>query len=136
MKDFKEHFYNLIDKLKSGENFAFTRFSDGEMHLLMNRSLKIGGGWWELDGVRRQGSYHTTNYKDLDNVEHKYFFDALKDSYQYHAKNYFVGLSCRCCVGEDNFKWQVDFRGGDDEHLTWANLLINGNFKESKEKMC
>lgn len=127
-KDFKEHFDLLKNKLENNENFAYTRFSDGEMHILMDRSLKIGDGWYEIDGVRNNGNYSSVNYKDVDKVKHKYFVDALKESYQYHAKNYFVGLSCRCCVGYENFKWQVDFRGGDDDHLTWSNLLINGNY--------
>jgi len=136
MKDFVEHFFLLNNKLKTGENFALTRYSDGEMHLLMNRSLKIGVDWWELNGVRRSGgNYHPVNFKNLDVIEHKFFFDALKESFQYHEKNYFVGLSCRCCVGEENFKWQVDFRGGDDEHLTWSNLLINGNFNRFLSEM-
>lgn len=128
MKDFKEHFYLLNNKLKNGENFAFLRFSDGEMHLLMNRGLKIGDDWYEIDGVRKLGNYHPVNNKDLDVVEHKFFYDALKESFKFHAENYFVGISCRCCVGNANCDWQIDFRGGDDEHLTWSNLLINGNY--------
>jgi len=135
MKDFREHFYLLLNKFKLGENFAFLRYSDGEMHLLMNRSLKIGNNWYEIDGVRKTGTYDSVNYKDVDSIKHKFFFDALKESYQYHDKNYFVGLSCRCCVGEENFKWQVDFRGGDDEYLTWANLLINGNYQKFMTEM-
>jgi hypothetical protein len=38
-------------------------------------------------------------------------------------------------VGDDNFKWQVDLRGGDDNHLTWSNLLINGNFNRFIDEM-
>ncbi len=135
MKDFKEHFYLLLNKFKADENFAFLRFSDGEMHLLMNRSLKIGDTWYEINGARKPGNYDKVNFKDVDPVKHKFFFDALKDSFQYHEKNYYVGLSCRCCVGEENFKWQVNFRGGDDDCLTWANLLINGNYERFTTEM-
>jgi len=135
MKDFVEHFDLLKNKLLNGENFAYTRFSDGEMHLLMNKSLKIGDSWYEIDGIRGLGIYNSVNLKDVDPVEHRYFFDALKDSFQYHHKNYFVGLSCKCCVGEENFKWQVDFRGGDDDHLTWSNLLINANYPRFMNEM-
>ena len=135
MKNFIEHFYLLLDKLKTGENFAFLRFSDGEMHILMNRHTKLNNGWYEIDGVRGSGNYDSVNFKDVDPVKDKFFVDALKESYRYHAKNYFVGLSCRCCVGDANFNWQVQFRGGDDEHLTWANLLINGNFNRFNTEM-
>ena len=135
MKNFIEHFYLLLDKLKTGENFAHLRFSDGEMYILMDRHTILADGWYAIDGVKRQGYYDSVNFKDVDPVKHKFFVDALKESYRYHAKNYFVGLSCRCCVGDANFNWQVLLRGGDDEHLTWANLLINGNFRRFNTEM-
>ena len=134
-KDFTEHFNMFLSKLSLGENFAYSRFSDGEMYLLMDRSTTLGEGYYAIDGQKRKGSYHPINYKNIDHSEHKFFYDALKDAFKYHAKNYFVGLSCRCCVGENNFKWQVDLRGGDDDHLTWSNLLINGNFNRFINEM-
>ena len=134
-KDFIEHFYMLSTKLRLGENFAFSRFSDGEMYLLMDRSTTLGKGYYEIDGVRNSGTYDPINYKNVDSDKHGFFYDALKDSFRYHAENYFVGLSCRCCVGEENFKWQINLRGGDDEHLTWSNLFINGNFDRFIDKM-
>tara|TARA_R110000796_G_scaffold63162_2_gene145637 strand:+ start:10551 stop:11312 length:762 start_codon:yes stop_codon:yes gene_type:complete len=135
VKTFDGHFNMLLDKLKNDENFAFARFSDGEMYLLMDRSTTLGDGWYEIDGVRNGGSYHPINYKNIDSSKHGFFYDALKESFKYHAENYFVGLSCRCCVGDANFKWQVDLRGGDDDHLTWSNLLINGNFNRFSNEM-
>ena len=39
MKDFKEDFNILRDKLKAGEHFAFSRFSDGEVFVLENKRL-------------------------------------------------------------------------------------------------
>tara|TARA_R110000796_G_scaffold59710_1_gene137833 strand:+ start:1901 stop:2659 length:759 start_codon:yes stop_codon:yes gene_type:complete len=135
MKDFTEHFNLLLNKLKIDENFAYLRYSDGEMHILMDRDVRVDDTWYELNGVRASGKYDKTNYKDVNQIKHKYFVDALKDSYKYHANNYFVGLSCRCCVGDKDFQWMVDFRGGDDEHLTWANLLINGNYNRFISEM-
>ena len=29
---------------------------------------------------------------------------------------------------KENFDWQIDLAGGDDESLTWANLWVNGNY--------
>jgi len=34
MKDFRQAFDILLNKLKSGENFAFSRFSDGELAIM------------------------------------------------------------------------------------------------------
>jgi len=134
-KSFEKHFNMLLSKLKLGENFAFARFSDGEMYLLMDRSTTLGNGYYAIDGKKHTGSYHPINYKNINPNEHGFFYDALKDAFKHHAENYFVGLSCRCCVGEDNFKWQVDLRGGDDDNLTWSNLLINGNFSRFINEM-
>jgi len=128
MKTFEGHFNLFLEKLKANENFAYGRFSDGEMYLLMDKTTKLGNGWYEIDGVRNSGSYDPINYKEVDSSKHHFFYDALKDAFKYKDENYFVGLSCRCCVGQEAFDWQVNLRGGDDEHLTWANLFINGNF--------
>lgn len=128
MKTFEGHFNLLKEKLTNGENFAYSRFSDGEMYLLMGRTTKLGNGWYEIDGVRASGSYDPINYKEVDSKKHQFFYDALRDAFKYKDENYFVGLSCRCCVGQEAFDWQVNFRGGDDEFLTWSNLFINANF--------
>jgi hypothetical protein len=96
-KNFRQDFNILLSKLKSNENFAFTRFSDGEMYLLMDRGTILGDGYYAIDGKKQKGSYHPINYKNLDPSKHGFFYDALKDAFKYHAENYFVGLSCRCC---------------------------------------
>jgi len=40
MKTFTSDFEKLRDKLTSGENFSFTRFSDGELFVLQNKKNK------------------------------------------------------------------------------------------------
>ena len=41
MKNFRTHFITFRDKLRNKEHFAFSRFSDGEMHILQNKELKL-----------------------------------------------------------------------------------------------
>ena len=38
---FKKDFKDMLAKIKEGENFAFTRFSDGELHILQNKKIAI-----------------------------------------------------------------------------------------------
>ena len=37
-------------------------------------------------------------------------------------------------VGKANFDWMIDFHGGDHPNLTFANLLINANYKRFVEE--
>ena len=41
MKDFKKAFDAMLSKLKNKENFAFTRFSDGELFIMQNKTLVL-----------------------------------------------------------------------------------------------
>ena len=41
MKNFREDFFKLKRKLGNKENFAFSRFSDGEMYILQNKEVVL-----------------------------------------------------------------------------------------------
>lgn len=129
MKDFKQHFFLLYDKLKKGENFAFSRFSDGELRIMQNQELVLGDNYYKIgDGVH-PGAYYPEDRKNVNPHTHPHIREKLMECYRYKKDNYYVGLSCRCCVGEQDFKQMVDWRGGDDDHLTWSNLWVNGNYE-------
>jgi len=131
MKDFKGDFDKLRDKLSIGENFAFARFSDGELHTLQNRPVELAEKFWSLDGVQHHGWYNKEEQKKFVPEEHQFNRQKLIDSLQFKKDNYYKGISCRCCVGEVDFKWQLDLHGTDETHesLTWANLWNNGNYE-------
>ena len=128
MKNFREHFVYFRDKLRNKENFAFSRFSDGEMHILQNRQLKLDTNLIQIGDKNQSGVYQSPDFKHFDPKEHGFYQQKLVESLQYKQPNYYKGISCSCCVGKDNFDWQVDLAGGDDESLTWANLWVNGNY--------
>ena len=52
------------------------------------------------------------------------------EAYKFKKDNYFVGLSCRCCVGNSDFKEMCDWYDGniESDNLTWANLFLNNNY--------
>jgi hypothetical protein len=45
MKDFKQDFKKLFKKFQNSENFAFSRFSDGELRIMQNTELKLAGNY-------------------------------------------------------------------------------------------
>jgi len=128
MKNFREHFINFKNKLENQEQFAFSRYSDGEMYILQNKELVLGNGVIQIGDKKQGGIYQQPDFKHFDPNEHSFYQQKLVESLQYKQPNYFKGISCSCCVGKEQFDWQVDLAGGDDESLTWANLWVNGNY--------
>lgn len=128
MKSFVGDFYKLLNLLKAGEPFAFNRFSDGELYILQGKELILDSKQVKVGTNVADGRYQPEDFKRFHPEEHAYYRDRLVDALRFKKNNYFNGLSCRCCVGEEDFQWQLDFLGSSDPNLTWANLLVNGNY--------
>lgn len=129
-KTFKSDFYFFLEKVKNKENFSFLRFSDGEMYLLQDKGIILSDNKVKVDGiVDGTGPGHPLyDSKVFDPIKHEEFRNHLISSFLYKDKNYYKGISCRCCVGEVNYKWQLDNLEGDSDDLTWANILVNSNY--------
>jgi len=128
MKNFRGDFVKLKTKLENKEHFAFSRYSDGEMYILQNKELVLDQGLIQIGDEKQGGVYQAPDFKHFDPKEHGFYQQKLVESLQYKQPNYYRGISCSCCVGKEQFDWQVDLAGGDDETLTWANLWVNGNY--------
>jgi hypothetical protein len=128
MKNFRGDFVKLKTKLENKEPFAFSRYSDGEMYILQNKELVLDKGLIQIGDEKQGGVYQPADFKHFDPKEHSFYQKKLVESLQYKQPNYYKGISCSCCVGKEQFDWQVDLAGGDDESLTWANLWVNGNY--------
>ena len=128
MKNFKEHFYYFKAKILNSEPFAFSRFSDGEMFILQNRQLKLDQNLIQVGENISPGPYKKPDFKHFDPEKHQEFQNKLIEAFRHKQKNYYKGISCSCCVGKENFDWQISLHGGDDDSLTWANLWVNSNY--------
>lgn len=128
MKTFAGDFDKLLGFLKSHEPFAFNRFSDGELFILQNKELILDANQVKVGEKVGKALYQAEDFKHFDPALHSFHRERLVDAFRFQAKNYFKGLSCRCCVGEENFDWQLKFHGAEDHNFTWANLLVNGNY--------
>lgn len=135
-KIFREEFYYFLDKFKKKENYTLLRFSDGEMFLLQNKQVLLTPDRVNVEGVidSNDGFYSNKNprpkydQKSFIPSIHSEFRDFLTESFLFKNHNYYIGLSCRCCVGDENFDWQLKLLGGDGDTLTWSNVLLNSNY--------
>lgn len=128
MKDFKQHISLFREKLINREHFAFSRYSDGEMYILQNIETKLDQGQIQIGNSIMHGPYQKADFKHFDPLKHAEYREKLIEAFKYKVHNYYVGISCKCCVGEKSFQEQLDLRGGDDEYTTWANLFVNSNY--------
>jgi len=137
MKNYVEHFHMLYNKLKNGENFAFARFSDGELYMMQNKETKLAHDHYILGKQKVSNHYFEEDHKHFLPGRDEFFRQELMDSYTHLQHNYFVGLSCRCCVGNQHHQEMLDWYEGDinSDLLTWSNLWVNGNYKLFKEYM-
>lgn len=110
MKTFKEDFFILFNLLKTKQKFSFSKYADGEYSILINKKI--------------------TNYDNwtFNPVIHQIQQKELLDSFCYNEKGYYVGISCPCCVPNDDVIWMRKNVGVDKNHLTWANIFVNGNY--------
>ena len=54
--------------------------------------------------------------------------NLLMESFLHKQHNYFKGIGCPCCNGNEYKNRQLEMAGGDSDDLTWANLWVNGNY--------
>lgn len=129
MKNFTQDFYTFYFKFLSKENFAFTRFSDGEMFIMNNLEVTLDNNLTRVGEVLHGCHYPMHDHKSFipSDPVHQSFRERLIESYKHKQKNYFVGLSCPCCVGPGWNSWMKELHGEDD-NLTWANLFVNANY--------
>jgi len=134
-KDFTEEFDKLLDKLKTGENFAFVRFSDGEMFIMQNKQVTLAENHFVTGDRKGAGRYPAEEQKEFLPEKHQFYREKLIDALKFSKENYLKGICCRQDVGEEAFQWQKDLAGGNEENLTFANLLINNNYKRFVEEL-
>ena len=109
-KDFREDLRSIVDKLKSKENFAFSKYADGELHILANKPINNGEFWF----IPEQ---HQNNRQEMI------------ESFKFKHESYFGGVSCPCCIGgESVHSWMKKQSDQELDHLTWANIFVNANY--------
>jgi hypothetical protein len=109
-KNFTEDIKIILQALKNKEKFSFSKYADGEYAILINKKITNCDNW--------------TYDPDI----HQLYRDELMNSYTYSEEGYYIGISCPCCVGNEDTKWMRDNVNVNDSNLTWANIFVNGNY--------
>jgi len=137
LKDFHKAFDFILNKVKKGENFAFTRFSDGELFILQNKHLLLAEDHYITGDVKGPNRYTAEEQKEFKPDEHQFYRERLMDAFKHSQEGYYKGICTTTDghVGKENFEWMIETSGGDSDHLTFANLLINANYRRFIEEM-
>ena len=135
-KDFKQEFEKFKSYLKDGTNFAFARFSDGEMFIMQNQTVVLAPAYFVTGNRVGNNIYTKEEQKEFHPSKHQFYREKLIESFKFRKEKYFKGICTKTDVGIDNFNWQIDLHGdGDEEHLTFANVLINSNYPRYVEEI-
>ena len=137
-KDFKQEFTKLLTKINSNEQFAFSRFSDGELFMMRNQPVIIGTDHYVTGEIKGRNTYGEEEVKEFLPERDQVYRDKLIECFKDVRPNYFKGI----CTSNENtatptgpFTYQVELHGGDHETLTYSNLLINSNYPRFMEEM-
>jgi hypothetical protein len=113
VKTFRCELSKFRIKLEGHEAFAFSRYGDGELGILRNELI---------DDIEYKNDPEDTAYLQVRRM--------LLESLRYTHEQYYVGISCPHCIGEDDFNWLRRISQQDDEHLTFACLFVNSNYSD------
>lgn len=108
MKNFSTEIEVMFERLKSGQNFSFSKYADGEWSALSGNAVNNG----EFD--------YNPNREDP--------VKELMESFTFKDNNYYVGISCPCCQGLNHYAMKKASQQKED-NLTFANLFVNNNYK-------
>ena len=137
MKNFKSAFDKILYKIYNHENFAFSRFSDGELFIMQNKVLVLADNHYITGEIRGPNRYTKEEHKEFYPEKHQAYREKLIECYKHNQDNYFKGI-CTATdghVGIENFNWMIKEHGGDHPNLTFANLLINANYSRFVEEL-
>jgi len=122
MKTFEGDFNKFLQKIVDGEPFSLSRWGDGELSILEGKNLDL----------REKGNGEFRYDKDIE--EYQRLRDDMYESYTYKDDNYYIGIACSCCVGDDKYQYMKTLSLQDEDNLTWANIFVNSNYPKFEEQ--
>jgi len=108
MKIFDQEIYRIFNLFKKGAPFSFSKYADGEWAIMNNH-------------------YLNNNEFEISNETPSFFREKLVQSFRFKDPNYYIGISCPCCQGNEAYKMKI-FSDQNEEHLTFANIFVNNNY--------
>lgn len=123
----------LLAALKRDENFCYVRFSDGEMEILRNQELIIGPNYVQSSAGTVNFSYPVYDYKNFSPERDVMFRRKLLESAYFTAPGYVKGIPTAGNSAVVDRNLMIKWNNGVLWNLTFADLLINSNFKSFRK---
>jgi len=120
--------------LEKNSNFCFVRFSDGEMEILRNQELEIGPDIVKTSAGKVNFSYPIYDFKNFSPERDTKFREKLIESAKYFAPGYIKGIPASSNSAIPDRDLMITFNTGVSRNLTFADLLINSNYKRFRRK--
>ena len=116
-KSFKQDLVVFYNKLLSKENFSFSKYADGEWAVIQNCPVNNGEFWFDPNNSE-------------DQKKRRY----LIESFEYKNPQYYVGISCPCCQGNEIFEMMKVFldRGEGKPLIPKVDAVFNFEIKSTK----
>ena len=86
MKDFNNAFDSLLSMVKSGENFAFTRFSDGELFIMQNKTVVLADNHYITGDIKGPNKYTKEEHKEFYPERHQFYREKLIECYKHNQE--------------------------------------------------
>lgn len=111
-KDYLQDIKILHEAIKKQECISFSKFCDGEWAVMLNQPINNKEFWFD-----------PKNEKDQSKRQ------ALIEAFQYKNERYFVGVTCVGVFGIETHRQMVSLSTQDQDHLTWADIWVNSNYR-------
>ena len=111
------------------EPFQFSRYSDGELFMILNKEIRLTpyGAWIDGNQVNNQ-KYADHDCKIFNPLEDKSLTQELVSGLHNNVPSFVLGLPLPCCIGGDMFQSLTREANFKPSNYSTANLLINNNF--------
>lgn len=126
-KTYRGDFMKMYGLLKDQCNFSFCKFSDGELWILQGRKFTLSP---KLEHHSYQDIY---DYKDFDPDRDVIQREALFAAFRYNHPRYYIGICSPSDQDKSVFNWLRKESGRSEDHLTWANIFVNSNYRLYRE---
>lgn len=110
---FRKDLEYIYNKLSTNFKFSFSKYADGEFAILANQPITNVDNW------------------TFNPNKHSHIREELIRSFQFKDKDYYVGVSCKCCQPSHIVDWMRE--QSKQDVLTWANIFVNSNYPYFKE---
>ena len=142
MKNYKQEFDRLLQLVKDGTPFSFSRFSDGEVTVLRNRIVVLAEDHFIQGDIHGEKKVYANGYmpeeqKRFIPSENKREHEKLVEAFKFKKKNYIKGIPGQNSLDcGESWKFCTELYGSQDcESLSFANVMINGNYSRFIKEM-